>query len=92
MVMNRIELIGRARDLAPIFATRALQEEAKRSPLDETVRDMIESGILATLTPRRYGGHELGVDVMAEITRILSEACPSIFPLVLALFSTARSV
>ena len=38
---------------------------------------MIASEILATLTPRRYGGHELGVDVMAEITRIWSEACPS---------------
>ncbi len=77
MASHRQELIGRARELAPLFATRALQEEAKRSPLDETVQDLIGSGILATLTPRRYGGHELGVDTMAEITRIFSEACPS---------------
>ncbi len=77
MALNRFELIGRARELAPVFAARALQEEATRAPLDETVRDMIDSEILAVLTPRCYGGHELGVDVMAEITRIWSEACPS---------------
>lgn len=77
MPSNRIQLIGRARELAPVFATRALEEEAKRAPLDATVKDLIDSGILATLTPRCYGGNELGVDVMAEITRIFSEACPS---------------
>jgi 3-hydroxy-9,10-secoandrosta-1,3,5(10)-triene-9,17-dione monooxygenase len=77
MALDRSELIGRARELAPVFAARALDEEAARAPLDSTVRDMVDSGILATLTPKRYGGHELGVDVMAAITRIWSEACPS---------------
>lgn len=77
MALSAQELIGRTQELAPGFAARALQEEARRAPLDETVQEMIASGILATLTPRCYGGHELGVETAATITRIISAACPS---------------
>lgn len=71
------ELIGRARELAPIFAERAQRTEDKRAPLDETVRDLIDSGVLATLTPKVYGGHELSINDMTDIVRIFSAACPS---------------
>ncbi len=51
------ELIERARGLAPIFAERAQRTEEKRSLPDESVQELIDSGMLATLTPRIYGGH-----------------------------------
>lgn len=75
--ISEAELIGRARELAPAFADRAVEEERLRRPTDATVRDLIDSGIAATLTPNIYGGHEFGLHVMAEITRIISGACPS---------------
>jgi 3-hydroxy-9,10-secoandrosta-1,3,5(10)-triene-9,17-dione monooxygenase len=73
----RDELLERARRLAPTLAERAQQTEDNRALLDENVGDLIDSGILATMTPRVYGGHEQDVDVMAEILRIISAACPS---------------
>jgi len=50
------ELMGRARELAPVFAERAQKSEERRAPLDETIRDLIDSGVLATLTPRCTAG------------------------------------
>jgi len=74
---SKDELVGRARELAPVFAERADATEKNRALLDETVQDFIDSGVLAVLTPKSYGGHELGPDAMAEISRIFSAACPS---------------
>lgn len=71
------KLIARAKELAKIFAERAPAEDKRRAPLDETIQDMIDSEILATLTPRVYGGYELDFATAAEIITILSAANPS---------------
>lgn len=71
------ELIGRARELQPVFAQRAAATEANRAPLDETIRDICDAGFLQMLTPKRFGGHELNLDTMCAVTNILSTACPS---------------
>lgn len=71
------QLIGRAHELAPGFAERAQRTEDARAPLDENVAAMIDAGILACLTPRCYGGHELPIATMSRIVAILSAACPS---------------
>jgi 3-hydroxy-9,10-secoandrosta-1,3,5(10)-triene-9,17-dione monooxygenase len=76
MVDSR-ELVERAKDLAPVFAERALKTEENRAPLDESIRDLIEADLLPVLTPKVYGGHELGPDTMAAITATLSAGCPS---------------
>ncbi len=70
-------LIGRAHELAPVFASRAARTEQARAPLDESLQDMIDAGLLQTLTPKIYGGHELPVATMSHIVAILSAACPS---------------
>ncbi|MFA7595276.1 MAG: acyl-CoA dehydrogenase family protein [Novosphingobium sp.] len=70
-------LVDKAHDLATIFAQRAGLEDERRAPLDETVRDMIDSGILATLAPAIYGGHEQDFATAARIIQILSAANPS---------------
>lgn len=76
-VITAEALIARAQGLAEGFAAHAAAEEQKRSPLDETIADMIDSGILATLTPRIYGGHELDFATAARIIAIISAANPS---------------
>ena len=54
------QLMSRVNDLVPIVAERAQKTEENRAPLDETITDLIDSGILSTLTPKAYGGLELG--------------------------------
>ena len=71
------ELLGRARELAPVFASRALGEEAQRTIGADTVRDLRDAEFLKVLTPKVYGGLELGLDAMADIVRIIAAACPS---------------
>jgi len=71
------ELIGRARELQPIIAGRAPETERNRAPLDETIKDLCDAGFMQILTPKRFGGHELHLDTMVEVARIISTACPS---------------
>jgi 3-hydroxy-9,10-secoandrosta-1,3,5(10)-triene-9,17-dione monooxygenase len=71
------ELIGRARELQPVIAARAAATEDNRAPLDETIRDLCDADLIQILTPKRYGGHELHVDTMVEVVRIIAAACPS---------------
>ena len=61
------ELIGRAHELKPVIAARALATEHKRSLPDETVKDLCDAGLMQMLTPKRFGGHELHIDTMAEV-------------------------
>ncbi len=75
--MTKEELVGRAHELAPVFAARAQQAEQLRALPDESVQDMIDAGLLSTLTPKVYSGHELPIDTMAAIAAALSAGCPS---------------
>lgn len=71
------ELIGRARELQPVIAARAAATEQNRAPLDETIRELCDADLIQILTPRRFGGHELHIDTMVEVVRIIAAACPS---------------
>jgi 3-hydroxy-9,10-secoandrosta-1,3,5(10)-triene-9,17-dione monooxygenase len=71
------ELVGRAHELRPVIAARAAATQEKRALVDDTVKDLCDAGFMQTLTPKRYGGHELHLDTVGEITRIISSACPS---------------
>jgi 3-hydroxy-9,10-secoandrosta-1,3,5(10)-triene-9,17-dione monooxygenase len=71
------ELIGRARELKPVLAARAAATEANRAPLDETLADVTDAGFLQILTPKRFGGHELHIDTLVAVSRIISSACGS---------------
>jgi 3-hydroxy-9,10-secoandrosta-1,3,5(10)-triene-9,17-dione monooxygenase len=73
----RSELIGRAHELKPVFAARAEKTEANRAPLDETIADVCDAGFLQILTPKCYGGHELHIDTLVDVARIISSGCPS---------------
>lgn len=77
MSMTSAQLLDRVNNLAPAFAERAQKTEENRAPLDETITDLVESGVLSTLTPKAYGGHELGLDVAKDIVKTISAACPS---------------
>ncbi|HVV92195.1 MAG TPA: acyl-CoA dehydrogenase family protein [Hyphomicrobiales bacterium] len=64
---DRSELLRRARALVPALRARAEQGEALRRVPDETIADLIGSGVLRTCQPIRFGGSGLGWDAVCEI-------------------------
>ena len=69
-----VELVDRAKALAPRIAQRAAQSEALRAPHDDTIKELMDSDLLQTLVPKRWGGHELPLSVHSRIVSIISAA------------------
>ncbi len=74
---TREDVLARARALVPVLAGRSAECEALRRAPDATVRDFMEGGLLRVCQPARYGGYELGYDVLCEVIQTLAEGCGS---------------
>ena len=71
------ELLARARALVPALKQRVRSAaEARRCP-EETIADFLRTGLTRVCQPARYGGYELGWDVLCQISQILAAACGS---------------
>jgi resorcinol 4-hydroxylase (FADH2) len=69
------ELVDRARRLAPALRERArAAEELRRCP-DETIADFHAAEFLKAVQPARFGGFEMGWDVLCEISMELARGC-----------------
>ncbi|MFJ8063663.1 acyl-CoA dehydrogenase family protein [Psychrobacillus sp. NPDC096426] len=53
-----------------------LTEELSRQP-QENIQDFIDSGLVRTMTPKHWGGYELGFDTLYETVKEISKADPS---------------
>ena len=73
----REQLLARAASLVPVLRERAASCEAARSCPAETIEDFRRNGLLRICQPARYGGFELGWDVLAEVTQTLARGCAS---------------
>jgi 3-hydroxy-9,10-secoandrosta-1,3,5(10)-triene-9,17-dione monooxygenase len=69
------EALEIARSLAPKLTERVPQAEAERRLPAENVRALIDSGLIALEVPRRFGGAELNLDALIEVTEALGEGC-----------------
>jgi 3-hydroxy-9,10-secoandrosta-1,3,5(10)-triene-9,17-dione monooxygenase len=58
-------------------ASGSVEAEAGRRLPDETLRELVESGLLLLLVPRSMGGSELNYDAVLDVTATLGEACSS---------------
>jgi alkylation response protein AidB-like acyl-CoA dehydrogenase len=76
-VLTREELLQRAQALAPVLQERADAGENLRRCPEETIEDFIASGLLRICQPARYGGYELGYDVLCEVSQTLARGCGS---------------
>ncbi|HUZ67591.1 MAG TPA: acyl-CoA dehydrogenase family protein [Beijerinckiaceae bacterium] len=74
---TREELVRRAEELAPTLRARAEEAERLRRCPDATIDDFVQSGLLRICQPARYGGYDLGYDVLCEVTQILARGCGS---------------
>ena len=77
MTTTKNELLERVNALLPGIAARAQISEQARKPHDDTIRELIDAEVMQTLVPKRFGGHELGLDAISEISRAVSSVCMS---------------
>ena len=75
--VTRAEVIARALEIAPRLRERAPQAEEARCVPAATIDDYRQTGLIRMIQPKRYGGQEMGWDVLCEITEILAAACGS---------------
>jgi alkylation response protein AidB-like acyl-CoA dehydrogenase len=71
------EAIERARALKPVLRERVPETEQLRHLPAATVSDLLENGLYGLMTPKRFGGSELGSQAMIDVTIELASACPS---------------
>ena len=69
--MTRDDILARAERLVPVLRERAAQAEALRRMPDETVADLVATGLSRIAQPARFGGFELGWDVVCETAMTL---------------------
>jgi 3-hydroxy-9,10-secoandrosta-1,3,5(10)-triene-9,17-dione monooxygenase len=70
-------LIERADALAGSLQERSEAAETLRRCPDETIADFVRTGLLRICQPRRYGGYELGWDVLCSVSQTLARGCGS---------------
>ena len=77
MTPEAVELLQRARELAPRLVTRATDAEREGMVPAESVREIAAAGLFRVLQPRRWGGYELDPRVFYRIQMALAEGCMS---------------
>ena len=65
--LTREELLARAESMIPRLAARSADCEKARMAPRETVEEYADLGLLRICQPARYGGFDLGYDVMCEV-------------------------
>ena len=73
-IMDRAEILRRAHALAPRLRERAEEAQNLRRVPDATMADYDAAGFIRLAQPARFGGYELGWDILCEITQILAAA------------------
>ena len=71
------EALTVARELGPRLKARIPQAERLRRLPDETVADLLESGLCGVMKPKRFGGSELGAQTLIDVSVELSAQCAS---------------
>jgi alkylation response protein AidB-like acyl-CoA dehydrogenase len=71
------EAVERARALKPKLRERVVDTERLRRLPAENVADLLENGLYGLMTPKRFGGSELGTEAMIDVTIELASVCPS---------------
>ena len=66
-----------ARVLGASIAQRTQATEELRSVPEQSIAEIMDSGLFGVVTPRRWGGSELGFGTMLEVQTELASACTS---------------
>lgn len=77
LAVTHEELVDKARGLVPYLRDHAAATESARDMSSEALEMIMETGIPRCLTPRRWGGYELGFRTLCETTSELAKGCAS---------------
>lgn len=69
--------LARAGRLVPVLAAQAGEAERIRSVPPAVLDATVDSGLLAVVSPTRWGGMGLGLDTLGGVTRTLARGCPA---------------
>lgn len=68
------DLVARARELAPLLSANAAQGEKDRRVVQESIRALEDAGLFRVSVPKRYGGYELPIRAMLDVSGAVAEA------------------
>ena len=71
------EALNVARELGPRLKARIPEAERLRRLPDDTVADLLGSGLCGVMKPRRFGGSELGAETLIDASVELASHCAS---------------
>lgn len=71
------EAMEAARALGPRLRARVPEAERLRRLPDDTVADLLDSGLCGVMKPRRFGGSELGAETLIDVSVELAAQCAS---------------
>ena len=74
---SRSAALACAREFAPKLRERASHAEEIRRIPEDTIAELRACGLLGILTPKRFGGSELGIATLVETTAELARGCVS---------------
>ena len=72
-----LELIARAKALAPKLAERAFAADRDGRVTEETIAEIAAAGLYRVMQPKRWGGYELDPRVFYTVQMALAEGCMS---------------
>lgn len=75
--MSADEALRRARALAPELRARAVQADETRIVPRENIQSILDAGLFHILAPKIFGGSQLGITSLIEITAEIATACGS---------------
>jgi 3-hydroxy-9,10-secoandrosta-1,3,5(10)-triene-9,17-dione monooxygenase len=75
--MGHDEFLARCTALVPQLAAHAAEGERLRRVPDAVVEAVRAADLFAVVVPTSLGGHGLGLDAIAQGTRILAHGCPA---------------
>jgi 3-hydroxy-9,10-secoandrosta-1,3,5(10)-triene-9,17-dione monooxygenase len=75
--ITRAELVRRARGMILALRERAAASEAARRLLPATFEDFTRAGFFRICQPKRFGGFEMGIEVLEEVLVEIGRGCVS---------------
>lgn len=71
------ELVRRAREIRPLLVENQAETERLTQPPLVVQQALVDAGFYKIVTPKRYGGWEMGVWPFVKITMEIGRSCPS---------------
>ena len=74
---DEAELLNRAAGLAPVLKERAARAEELRRVPDETVKDVLDTGLHLVGVPQMFGGLSVSYGLALDVAAELGRGCPA---------------